>query len=129
MRSRDRATPVAPEEIARAGGSDDEGRERFAALISDIGQLSSHQRSALVMRELSGLEFGEMRRPQDVAEAAKQAVYQARVALGELAEGRDMSCDEIQRKVSAEDRRLLRGRRVRAHLRGCSDCRVRAPDP
>ena len=61
MRSRDRATPVAPEEIARAGGSDDhEERERFAALISDIGQLSSHQRSALVMRELSGLEFGEI---------------------------------------------------------------------
>ena len=125
MRSRDRATPVAPEEIARAGGSDDhEERERFAALISDIGQLSSHQRSALVMRELSGLEFGEIAAALGTSpEAAKQAVYQARVALGELAEGRDMSCDEIRRKVSVEDRRLLRGRRVRAHLRGCSDCR------
>ena len=126
MRSRDRATPVAPEEVARAGGSDDlEGRERFAALISDIGQLSGHQRSALVMRELSGLEFGEIAAALETSpEAAKQAVYQARVALGELAEGRDMSCDEIRRKVSAEDRRLLRGRRVRAHLRGCSDCRA-----
>ena len=125
MRSRDRATPVAPEEIARAGDSEDhEGRERFAALISDIGQLSSHQRSALVMRELSGLEFGEIAAALETSpEAAKQAVYQARVALGELAEGRDMSCDEIRRKVSVEDRRLLRGRRVRAHLRGCSDCR------
>ena len=125
MRSRDRATPVAPEEIARAGDSDDhEVRERFAALISDIGQLSSHQKSALVMRELSGLEFGEIAAALETSpEAAKQAVYQARVALGELAEGRDMSCDEIRRKVSVEDRRLLRGRRVRAHLRGCSDCR------
>ena len=125
MRTRDRATPVAPEEVARAGGSDDlEGRERFAALISDIGQLSSHQRSALVMRELSGLEFGEIAAALETSpEAAKQAVYQARVSLGELAEGRDMSCDEIRRKVSVEDRRLLRGRRVRAHLRGCSDCR------
>jgi RNA polymerase sigma factor (sigma-70 family) len=125
MRSRERATPMAPEEVARAGGSDDlEGRERFAALISDIGQLSSHQRSALVMRELSGLEFGEIAAALETSpEAAKQAVYQARVALDELAEGRDMSCDEIRRKVSAKDRRLLRGRRVRAHLRGCSDCR------
>jgi RNA polymerase sigma factor (sigma-70 family) len=125
MRSRSRATPLAPDDVARAGGSDDlEARERFAALMSDIGELSPHQRSALMMRELSGLAFSEIAAALETSpEAAKQAVYQARVTLSELAEGRDMGCDEVRRKVSVDDRRILRGRRVGAHLRGCRDCR------
>jgi hypothetical protein len=33
-----------------------------------------------------------------------------------------MSCDDVCRIVSDRDRRALRSRRVRAHIRGCSEC-------
>jgi len=100
-----------------------EARERLRALIADLDQLSLRQRSALVMRELNGLEFEEIGVALETSpEAAKQAVYEARLALHELEEGREMTCDEVRRKISAEDRRLLRGRRVRGHLRSCESC-------
>jgi hypothetical protein len=54
--------------------------------------------------------------------AAKQAIFEARQALAEFAEGRAMACDEVRRKVSDGDGRALRGRRVRSHLRDCSAC-------
>jgi hypothetical protein len=41
-----------------------------------------------------------------------------------MAEGRDMSCDSVRRSMSAEDRRVLRGRKLRAHLRACPGCRA-----
>jgi RNA polymerase sigma factor (sigma-70 family) len=125
MRVRGRTTGLASLDVAGLTESDDfETRERLEALIADIGELSEHQRSALIMRELSGLEFDEIAGALGTTpEAAKQAVYSARIALGELADGREMSCDEIRRKVSAEDRRILRARRVRAHLRACRECR------
>jgi RNA polymerase sigma factor (sigma-70 family) len=125
IRSRGKALPLAPEAVAGSGGRYDlDTRQQLDSLMSDVAQLSTQQRSALMMRELSGLEFSEIAAALKTSpEAAKQAVYQARVALGELAEGRDMNCDEVRRKLSADDRRRLRGRRVRAHLRGCTDCR------
>src|SRR5439155_17538039 len=87
-------------------------------------QLPDRQRSALVMRELSGLEYGEIGAALGSSPAAtKQTVYEARGALHEMAEGRDMSCEVVRRSLSAEDRRLLRGRKLRAHLRACAGCR------
>ena len=107
-----------------ATDADPETRQRLRNLIADLELLAPRQRSALVMRELSGLEFDEIGEALETSPAAaKQAVYEARVALLELEEGRDLSCDDVRQKISAEDRRLLRGRRVRAHLKSCSDCR------
>src|SRR6202035_4196584 len=54
--------------------------------------------------------------------AAKQTVFEARKALAEFEEGRAMACDEILKVISDGDKRALRGRRVRAHLRQCSRC-------
>lgn len=122
-----RRTPDASIESASelvAVEADPETRQRLRSLIGDLEQLAPRQRSALVMRELSGLSFAEIAAAlQTSSAAAKQAVYEARLALHELEEGREVSCDEIRRKVSAEDRRLLRGRRVRAHLKACAECR------
>ena len=55
--------------------------------------------------------------------AVKQTIFEARASLGECDEGRDMACAEIQRMLSDADGRVLRGRRVRAHLRSCRSCR------
>ncbi len=110
--------------VAAPAGSDAETRERMRQLVADLRELPDRQRAALVMRELSGLGYDEIATTLESSQAAtKQLVYEARAALHEMAEGRDMSCDSVRRSMSAEDRRILRGRRLRAHLRECAGCR------
>jgi RNA polymerase sigma factor (sigma-70 family) len=98
-------------------------RERLARLVADVRALPERQRAALIMRELNGLSHEEIAVALRCSTgAAKQTIFEARRSLAELEEGRAMSCDEICRKISDGDRRALRGRRVRAHLRGCAAC-------
>jgi RNA polymerase sigma factor (sigma-70 family) len=100
-----------------------ERRERFSQLLSDLGDLPERMRGALLMRELSGLTHEEIALALDTSVgAAKQAVFDARKGLHELAEGRALACEEIQRRLSDGDRRMLRARRVRGHVRGCEAC-------
>jgi RNA polymerase sigma factor (sigma-70 family) len=101
-----------------------EQRERFAALIADLQSLAERQRGALVMRELSGLSIEEIAAAlSSTPGAAKQALFEARCALQEFAEGRAMECETIRRAISDGDGRVLRGRKIRAHLRECRGCR------
>jgi RNA polymerase sigma factor (sigma-70 family) len=100
-----------------------EQKGRITRLLADLRELPERQRSALVMRELSGLSH------QEVAEAlgmsvgaAKQTVFEARRSLQEFDEGRSMACEDVRRLISDGDGRSLRGRRVRAHLRDCGGC-------
>jgi hypothetical protein len=91
--------------------------------LEDLRELTERQRSALVMRELSGHSPREIAVALGTSEgAAKQTIFEARRSLFELAEGRAMACDEIRRMISDADARTLRGRRVRAHLRACPAC-------
>ena len=123
LRRKRRETPV-DEVHARAAEDSSQDRENLRELLDDLGLLTARQRSAIVMRELSGLSFDEIGTALEVSpEGAKQAVYEARCALQELRDGRRMECAEVRTKISAEDRRLLRARRVRAHLRACTECR------
>jgi RNA polymerase sigma factor (sigma-70 family) len=101
-----------------------EVRERLAQLRADLEDLSERQRAALVMRELSGLGHAEIAAvlggsPQTV----KQTIFEARSALHECVEGRGMDCAEVQRRLSDGDGRVLRSRRMRAHVRACRACR------
>jgi RNA polymerase sigma factor (sigma-70 family) len=101
-----------------------DGRQRLADLRADLADLPERQRSALVLRELSGLGHEEIATVlSSSARAVKQAIFEARTGLHECAEGRDMACDEVQRALSDADGRVLRGRRIRAHLRSCRSCR------
>lgn len=53
--------------------------ERLCQLVEDVQALPDRQRGALVMRELSGLEYAEIAAAFAVGEgAARQAVYEAR---------------------------------------------------
>lgn len=100
-----------------------ETRERLRQLVADLQRLPERQRSALLMRELSGLGFDEIAAALDCSEgAARQTVYAARVALEHQAEGRSMDCAEARQAISDGDRRRLRGRRLRAHLGVCEPC-------
>src|SRR3954452_24921987 len=101
-----------------------ENRARLGDLVADLGALPERQRAALVLRELIGLDHDEIAaviggRPR----AVRQTIFEARTALHECAEGREMDCADVQRILSDGDGRLLRRRRVRAHLRDCRSCR------
>lgn len=113
-------TVAAPDDPA----ADAELHERLAILRADLMELSDHQRTALVLREMRGLGHHEIAAVlgSSVA-AAKQTIYEARQALIVAESGRSLACDVVRREVSTGDRRILRGRRIRAHLRGCEACR------
>src|SRR4051794_21436598 len=100
-------------------------RDRLRQLIADLDQLPERQRECLVMRELAGLDFAEIGAALGTsASVARQTVYEARLSLRQMGEGREMSCDAVSRALSDGDGRVLRRRDVRAHLRACADCRA-----
>jgi RNA polymerase sigma factor (sigma-70 family) len=100
-----------------------ENRDRLRQLVRDLDRLPERQRGALIMRELSGLGFDELGASFGITpEAAKQAVYEARLALQEMSAGHEMDCGSVRQAISDGDRRRLRGRRFRAHLSDCDGC-------
>jgi RNA polymerase sigma factor (sigma-70 family) len=102
---------------------DSEHRVRLAQLVDDLRGLPERQRGALVMRELSGLSYDEIAVALDVSnEAARRAVFDARSALHDAVDGRATDCVNVRHCISDGDRRSLRARRIRAHLRSCDDC-------
>ncbi len=99
-------------------------RDRLRWLISDLDQLPESQRGALVMRELAGLDFTEIGAALDTSAAvARQTLYEARLGLRKMDEGRAMSCATVTKVLSDGDGRVGRRRDVRAHLRTCPSCR------
>jgi RNA polymerase sigma factor (sigma-70 family) len=100
-----------------------EVRRQLAELRSDLDQLPERQRGALVLRELSGLSHEEIAVVLESSpRAVKQTIFEARVALLEHREGREMDCEPCRRALSDGDKRVLRGRRIRSHLRSCAIC-------
>jgi RNA polymerase sigma factor (sigma-70 family) len=99
-------------------------RERLRRLLADIGELPERQRGALVMRELAGLDFDAIAAALDTSPAvARQTLYEARLSLHQMDEGREMDCATVTKALSDGDGRVTRRRDVRAHLRSCRDCR------
>ena len=122
-RRRGEAPLEAAEQIVDHGGADHATRERLRELVGDLGQLPEQQRGALVMRELSGLGYEEIGAALGISAAsATRAVYDARQGLHAFSEGRSMDCDSVRELISANDRRSLRARKVRGHLRACAPC-------
>lgn len=100
-------------------------REELRQLRSDLFALPLHQRSALVLRELSGLSHREIADTLDAApEAVKQFIHEARASLDEFGAGRSLDCEDVRRRISDGDGRALRARALGAHLRGCAGCRA-----
>jgi len=113
----------AREAAALTAAPDDPTRERLRELVADLGALPERQRAALLMRELSGLTYGEIAGALMVSEgAARQSVCDARAGLHGMGAGRAFSCTQVRDTISDGDRRVLRGRGVRAHLASCSAC-------
>jgi RNA polymerase sigma factor (sigma-70 family) len=110
-------------EHLRSGDDAAEERARLAQLVADLRELPGLQRSALLMRELSGLSHEEIGVALDIStHGARQAIFHARRSLAEFQQGRSLACDEVRSTISRDDGRCFRRRNVRAHLRDCGPC-------
>jgi RNA polymerase sigma factor (sigma-70 family) len=126
LRRRRRHDELGAVDVAAPGDleGDVELRDRMATLRADLGTLPERQRAALLLREVSGLGHAEIGAAFGISPAAaRQTIYEARQALAEAEGGRSMDCDAVRRAISDGDGRVRRGRRLRAHLRGCAACR------
>jgi RNA polymerase sigma factor (sigma-70 family) len=102
-----------------------EVRERLRTLLTDLELLSERQRAVLLMRELSGLDFADIGAAyQTSAAAARQTLYEARLNLRALEEGRERRCADVRKELSDSEGRAGRRSGIRAHLRGCAECRA-----
>ncbi len=100
-----------------------ETKERLHQLANDLGELPERQRSALVLRELSGLRFEEIGATLGATPAViRQTIYEARTSLQRMKVGREMGCETVKQALSDGDGRVLRRRDIRAHLGACESC-------
>ena len=102
-----------------------EQRESLRRLIVDIGRLPDQQRSALLMRELSGMAYREIAGVLNLSvPAVKSLLVRARVGLAAAVEARDTACQEIRTELAtAHDRGVRASGIARRHLHDCSGCR------
>jgi RNA polymerase sigma factor (sigma-70 family) len=120
--------PTADLELADRIGEDSltqsvSDRAALTQLKADLNDLGERQRAALVMRELSGLTHKEIAAALACSTvSAKQSIFEARSALSEMARGREMECELVQRALSDADGRVVRSRPIRSHLRDCEIC-------
>jgi RNA polymerase sigma factor (sigma-70 family) len=115
----DASVPAAPGADATA-----DMRAKFDDVVADLRALTEMQRSALVLRELSGFDYEDIGTVLGASpEAAREKVHDARMAMRARAEGRDLDCTSIRSVISDGDRRTLRRRTVKAHLAACAGCR------
>ena len=125
MRRRRPQTELSPlhEPIVPGPEVDAEQRGRLEQLVDDLQTLPERQRGALVMRELNGLSYDEIGAALGLTnQAARRAVFDARSALHDAVDGRATECTSVRHSISDGDRRSLRARSIRAHLRSCDDC-------
>jgi RNA polymerase sigma factor (sigma-70 family) len=115
---------------APAGGFQDpvikvEQRDALRRLIADVQQLPGQQRSALLMRELSGMSYSEVAGALGVTvPAVKSLLVRARVGLAQASEARNTACSEIRADlIVAHDRGVRTSGLARRHLRECPGCR------
>lgn len=127
-----RPAPPPPEtfELIRPPASDPiaatEQRESLRRLVADIERLPEQQRSALLMREISGMSYDDLAAALDVTvPAIKSLLVRARIGLAQAAEARDTACVEIREALADAHERGVRATGLaRRHLQDCSGCRA-----
>ncbi len=122
------AAPAADLETAAAPISDPialaEQRESLSQLIVDLQRLPEQQRSALLMRELSGMSYCELADALELSmPAVKSLLVRARVNLTQALEARETACTEIRAElVDCHDRGVRATATARRHMHDCVPC-------
>jgi RNA polymerase sigma factor (sigma-70 family) len=125
------AAPGAPAEVlelVQAPASDPmdavERRESLRRLVEDVQRLPEQQRSALLMREISGMAYADLAAALDVTvPAVKSLLVRARIGLAQAAEARDTTCAAIRADLAdAHERGVRASGLVKRHLHDCRGC-------
>ncbi len=101
-------------------------RESFRQLIGDVQRLPETQRTALLLREIDALSYEQISDAMETTvPAVKSLLVRARISLAEAAEARRLTCDEARLELGEVAEGLLKtSPAVRRHVRDCERCRV-----
>ncbi|CAB4933877.1 unannotated protein [freshwater metagenome] len=99
-------------------------REEFRVLMADIRELPETQRTALLLREIDALSYDQIAEAMDTTvPSVKSLLVRARVSLGEAAEARRLTCDEVRIELGEVAEGLTRlSPAARRHMRDCGRC-------
>jgi RNA polymerase sigma factor (sigma-70 family) len=100
-------------------------REEFRMLVGDIHELPETQRTALLLREMEALSYGQIAEAMETSvPSVKSLLVRARVGLAEAAEARALTCEEVRLELgeAAEGLRRRPSPLVRRHIRTCDRC-------
>jgi RNA polymerase sigma factor (sigma-70 family) len=102
-----------------------EQREDLRKLVIDVQRLPDQQRSALLMREMSGMSYQELADSMELSvPAVKSLLVRARTGLCAAAEARDAACETIRAEVvDCHERGARPNALARRHLSDCAACR------
>lgn len=99
-------------------------REEFRLLVQDVQGLAETQRTALLLREIDALSYEQIAEAMETTvPSVKSLLVRARVSLGESAQARQLTCDEVREELG-EVAEGLHGTTapVRRHVRSCDPC-------
>jgi RNA polymerase sigma factor (sigma-70 family) len=122
--------PAEALELIHAPASDPmaavEQRESLRRLVEDVQRLPEQQRSALLMREISGMAYQDLATVLDVTvPAVKSLLVRARIGLAQAAEARDTACVAIRADLAdAHERGVRASGLARRHMHDCRGCRA-----
>src|ERR671936_82394 len=100
-------------------------REEMRAIFADLQELPGTQRTALVLREIDDLSYGEIGEAMGVTlPAVKSLLVRARMSLAEASEARILLCDDVRLELAeaAEGLGKVSGP-ARRHVKDCPSCR------
>jgi RNA polymerase sigma factor (sigma-70 family) len=101
-------------------------RESFRQLIGDVQELPETQRTALLLREIDALSYEQISDAMETTvPAVKSLLVRARISLAEAAEARKLTCEEARLELGEVAEGLVKiGPAVRRHVRDCERCRT-----
>jgi RNA polymerase sigma factor (sigma-70 family) len=101
-------------------------RESFRQLIGDVHRLPETQRTALLLREIDALSYEQIADAMETTvPAVKSLLVRARISLAEAAEARKLTCGEARLELGEAAEGLLKpSPAVRRHVRECERCRA-----
>jgi RNA polymerase sigma factor (sigma-70 family) len=101
-------------------------RESFRQLIGDVQELPETQRTALLLREIDALSYEQISDAMETTvPAVKSLLVRARISLAEAAEARKLSCEEARMELGEVAEGLVKSSpAVRRHVRDCERCRA-----
>jgi RNA polymerase sigma factor (sigma-70 family) len=101
-------------------------RESFRQLIGDVQGLAETQRTALLLREIDALSYEQIADTMETTvPAVKSLLVRARISLAEAAEARRLTCEEARLELGEAAEGLVKtSPAVRRHVRDCERCRM-----